>query len=367
MADMPEMPDMSAARDSASGAMDSAKQLGQEATAQASGSVSMVSTSAKDTLQAVDGFGKTTTEVLTESRNTVAGKIAAAKDWLTKTDIAGLGSLSDIMKSAAELKKEAEALQTQITDTVSTGIGTVRGLTQEILGPAEEALAKLNELPLDKITDGQYWLDVAIGTNASDLNNLGYLTERLVGQVDGIKDGYQDQWGRLSLGIGIADSAITLGDSTVLDAVMNEWGNEAAMREPVIDRFPDAVSQGNTGLVKVMIDQLGADYILVKYPDAIQIILTTYRTPIGATVNDEPRLGEELVDILESIDPGWDKPKTVPNAVHNLKVFMNASISTQRVLSHDVSIGYLVKVAANYGTGDVVSTARNHYPFAGLN
>ncbi|WNT47143.1 hypothetical protein SPLA10_PHROGS00082 [Salmonella phage SPLA10] len=366
MANTPEKPNLASIREQATGAMDSAKRLGQEATAKASSSVSIVSTSAKEALQAVDGFGKDVKDVLTESRNTVAGKIAEAKSWLTNTDIAGLGSLNDMLKTAADLKKEAEDLQKQINDTVSSGIGTVRGLTDEVLGPAEAALQSLRELPLDRITDGQYWMDMAIGTNASDLNNLGNLTTKLLGDVDGIKQGWKDQWGRLALGIGIADNAITLGDSTILNAIMDEYGTQAAMREPVIERFPDAVSQGNTALVKVMIDQLGADYILVKYPDAIQIILSTYRVPIGSTTNDEPVLGQELISILKSIDPAWDKPKTVRNAAHNLKVFSNASVDTQRCLVHVDGIGYLLRVSLNYSASDVLQTARVQYPMAGF-
>lgn len=353
-------------KDKAKSAMDSARSLGQEATAKASNTVSIISTGAKDAIQAVDGFGKSIKDTLTESRNTIASKLAEAKSWLTDTDIFGLGSLNEMMAAAADAKKQAIELQNQISDTVSSGIGTIRGLTDDVMGVATDALYLLEQYPLDKITDGEYWLDIALGKNAEDINNLGNLTTRLLGQVEDIKTGYQDQYARLALAIGIADSAVTLGDSTVVDAIFDEFGNDVTLRETLILRFPDAVAQGNTALVKTIIKQFGADYVLIKYPDAVQIVLTSYRMPIGATSNDEPELAKELIDILESLDKDWDKVKTMQNAVHNVRVFLNASIGTQRTLRHVEEIGYLLKIAPNYSMSDPLSTARNVYPLGGF-
>lgn len=361
-----EMPDMSAVKANATGAMKSAKSLGQEVTAKANAGVSIVSTSVKDGIQAIDGFGKSVTSVLTETKSTLAAKVAEAKSWLTNTDIAGLGSLKDIMSQAAELKKDAEALQNQITGAVTDGIGSVRGLVNDVMGPAEEALWKLQQVPFDKITDGKYWLDIAVGSSINDVNSLGNLTNRLLGQANSVIDGYKDKYAELSLAIGISDHAVTLGESAVLGAIVDKYGTEPALRESIIARFPDAIMQGNTALIRTIIEKFGAPYVMVKYPTAIQLILTGYRMPIGSTVNDFPLLGTSLLEILTMLDPTWANLKTVPNANHNLQVFANASLGAQRALAGVDGLGYVLKVALNYPNGDPLSVARNYYPMAGF-
>lgn len=362
-----DMPDMASIKSSATSAMSSAKSLGQQATAKANAGVSILSTSAKNTIQAVDGFGKDVTAVLTETKSTLAAKVAEAKSWLMNTDIGSLGSLKSMLATASELKKDAQALQNEISSAVSTGIGTVRGLTNSVLGPAEEALWKLQQIPFDKITDGKYWLDIAVGSSVSEINSLGNLTTRLLGDVDGVIDGYKNKYAELSMAVGIGDHAMTLGASSIVGAVIDKYGDEAALRESIINRFPDAISQGSTALLKTIIEKFGPAYVLVKYPTAVQLILTGYRLPIGATVNDFPTLGNSLLEVLNLLDPGWSTLKSVPNATHNLKVFTNSSLAAQRVLAGTAGLGYVLKVALNYPNADILSVARNYYPMAGFN
>lgn len=361
-----EMPDMSAIKANASKAMDSAKSLGTSATAKANASVSLLSTSAKDGITAIDGYGKKVSDVLTETKSTLASKVAEAKSWLTNTSIGDLGSLSDLLSKAAEVKKDAQALQDQISSTVSNGIGTVRGLTNSVLGPAEDALWKLQQVPFDKITDGQYWMNIATGGSISDINNLGNLTKSFLNRTDSLLDGFKDEYAELSMAIGIASNATTLGNSAVLDAVLEKYGTQAELRDSVISQFPDAINQGNTELMKTIISRFGADYVLVKYPTAVQMILTGYRMPIGATTNDFGTLGAALVAVLVMLDPNWYNLKTVPNANLNLKVFTYASVSAQRVIATIPELGYAIKIAANYTTYDVLAISRSQYPESAL-
>lgn len=361
-----EMPDMASIKKNATQAMSSAKSLGQEATAKANAGVSILSTSAKESIQAIDGFGKKVTDVVTETKSTLTAKIAEAKSWLTNTDIAGLGSLNEMLKTASDLKKDAQALQDQISSAVTDGIGTIRGLTDSVMGPAEEALWKLQQIPFDRITDGKYWLDMAVGSSINEINSLGNLTNRLLGDASNIVESYKDKYAELSLAIGISNHAITLGDSSIIGAIVDKYGSEAAVRESIINRFPDAVMQGNTALLRTIVEKFGADYVLVKYPTAIQLILTGYKLPIGATVNDFDTIGRALLEVLIMIDPNWDKLKTVPNATHNLKVFTNSTPSAQRVLANVSGLGYVLKIAGNFPQADVLAVSRNHYPAAGF-
>lgn len=361
-----DMPDMSAIKSQASKAMDSAKTLGSTATAKANAGVSILTTSAKDSIAAVDGYGKKAAEVLTEAKSTLVSKINEAKSWLTDTDIAGLGSLNDMLKTASDLKRDAQALQNQITAQVSAGIGTVRGLTNSVLGPAEDALYQLQQIPFDRITDGKYWLDMAVGSSVSDMNDLGYLTKSFLGKTDNLLDGFKDKYAELSMAIGIGTHATTLGNSAVLDAVLEKYGTQAEMRETIINQFPDAINQGNMALVKTIVTRFGANYVLVKYPNAIQMILEGYRFPIGTTTNDYASLGDILLEVLNLIDPEWHSVKGLPNADINLSVFTYASVFAQRALASRPELGYAIKIAGNYTNKSVLSISRQHYPNAGL-
>lgn len=361
-----EMPDMSSIRDQASKAMDSAKSLGTQATAKANAGVSMLTTSANDSIQAIDGYGKKASDVLTETKSTLVSKINEAKDWLTNTSIGSLGSLNDMLKQAASLKRDAQALQDQITNTVSDGIGTVRGLTNSVLGPAEDALWKLQQIPFDRITDGQYWLDIAVGTSVDEVNSLGYLTKSFLNSTDLLVDGFKDQYGEIAMAIGLSHNATAIGDSAVLDAVLDKYGAEAEVRDSVIAQFPDAINQGNTALLKTIITRFGKDYVLVKYPTAIQMILEGYRVPIGTTTNDFDKLGTALVEVLSLLDVNWWGLKTVPNAHINLKIFTYASVGAQRVIATQPDLGYAIKIAAHYTNTSVLGISRSYYPNAGF-
>lgn len=361
-----EIPDFGDISKYNAGLMDSAKNLGSQTVTKADSAVSIFTTSAKDNLTALDGFGKSTQEVLTSYKSTIKSKVNAAKDWMLNTNIADLGSLNDLLDTAAGLKRDAEALQSQITGVVSDGIGTVRGLTNDVLGPAEDALWKLQQVPFDKITDGKYWLNVATGSTMSEINDLGNLSKRFLKRTDNIIDGYKDTYADAAMAIGIGKNAGDLGHSVIYGAVLDEYGNDPMVRRTLIEAFPLAASQGNTAMLKTIIEKFGVDYLLVKYPNAIELVLSSYRMPIGATVSDFGTLGTELNSVLELISPEWFKAKSTGTGHGNLRLFSRASVSAERVLGTLPNLAYLLKVSRHYTNNSVLSTANIIYPLAVL-
>lgn len=357
-----DIPDFSMVSKNVKEIMGSAKSLGQQATAKADSAVSIFSTSAKDKIQAVDGFGKSVADVLTESKTTVLGKLNTAKDWLTNTKIGSLGSLNDMLASASALKKDAMALQAEINSVVSDSVGTIRGMSNEVMGVAQDALYEINKIPFDKIRDGDYWLNIATGGSIDEINNLSYLASSFLSRAEDIKSDFTNQYAKVSLALGVGVHASQLGLSNIVGAVLDEYGNEESVRNALIATFPDAVTQGNLALVKVMIEKFGKDTILIKYPTAVAMIITGYQLPIGAKSTDYTMLGEQLNEVLTMLAPEWWKCKNIDNAEHNLSVFSAASQAAEKVLSTVEGLRYLIVVSRNYMNSSAISVASQMYP-----
>lgn len=353
----------SSVKQQSSNALADAKSFGTAARAKTDAATSVFSTTAKDTLMAVDGYGKSAKDVLTQTQSLITTKIKSAKDWLFNSEIGGLGSLSDALKAAADAKKDIDALQKEITSTINDSVSSIRGLTDDVMRPAQDVLYELNKIPLDKLSTTDGWISMVAGSSVSQFNDLGNLAKNFLSKAENIGDQYKSKYAQLASAVGILDNASTLGYISIIDSVMDEYGTEPATKETLVAKFPYAITTGDVGLMKSIVEHLGADYILVKYPNAIQRIITGFVLQIGVTSTEYSEILTKLKEVMALINPTWYKAP-YSNGDNNVGVFANASTGCQALFKHDPTLAYMLCVGLRMNNNtSALDTAKSMYPY----
>lgn len=327
----------------------------------------LLATKAKDTLMTVDGYGKTAKETLTGMANTIQNKITAAKDFLFNTKIGDLGSLNDALTMAKEVQEDVGELTSQLNSALDGTISTVKGMSDDLQGQIRGQLDKLNRLPFDQVGNGgEGFLKVVLGATVPQMNNLIETSNRLLDlpgeEMSRIKDASSDYAMRIS----IMTNAARLGMTNIIDRVMSKDPNDVVMKVALIDQFDFAIQNGDITILNKMVDHLGVDFVLQRYPTAIADIITYYRLPVGALATSYAQYKTDLVAILVRFDPNWDRVNYVATNPRNLSVFNSASNDVKKLMTTDPTYNRMIQVSKNFNPIAMKALARQMYPYVAI-
>ena len=326
----------------------------------------LMATKAKDTLMVVDGYGKTAKDTLTGMANTIQNKIAAAKNFLFNTKIGDLGSLNDALAMAKEVKEDINALSSQLNDAIDGTIGTIKGMSDELRGQIQSQLNELNKIPFDQIKDGSSFVRVVMGASTSELNNLIETSNRLLDlpgeEIGRLKDSASDYAMRIS----IIKNAARLGLTSVIGRVMSKDPKDVVLKVALIDQFDFAVQNGDIAILNSMLDHLGVDFVLERYPTAVKDIISYYRLPIGAMATDYPQYKDQLVTCLVRFNAHWDRFNYSASQPRNLSVFNDASNDVKKLMVLDPTYNRMIQVSKNFAVSNLKGLAKQMYPYAAI-
>ncbi|WBF04923.1 hypothetical protein [Erwinia phage vB_Ea277G] len=344
-----------------------AKTAASSATKSVQAGSTLMTTKAKDALMTVDGYGKTAKDTLTGMSNTIQNKIAAAKNFLFNTKIGDLGSLNDALATAKEVREDVTALTTQLNSALDGTIGTVKGMSSDLQSQIQGQLNNLNKLPFDQVQNGNSFLKVALGATVPEINNLIETSNRLLdlpGEEFGrIKDSASDYAMRVS----ILTNAARLGMTNIIDRVMSTNPNDVVMKTALIDQFDFAVQNGDVTILNSMLDHLGVDFVLQRYPTAVADIISYYRLPVGALAADYSNYKNELVAILTRFNANWDRLSFKATNPRNLSVFNGASNDVKKLMITDTLYNRMLTVSGHFtATTSLKSLAKQMYPYAAI-
>lgn len=345
----------------------SATQAAGSATKSVQAGTTLMATKAKDTLMVVDGYGKTAKDTLTGMANTIQNKIADAKNFLFNTKIGDLGSLNDALATAKEVKEDVAALSNQLNSAIDGTISTVKGMSSDLQSQIQGQLNNLNKLPFDQVRNGNSFMKVVLGATVPEINTLIETSNRLLDlpgeEFSRIKDSASDYAMRIS----ILTNAARLGMTNIIDRVMSTDPTDVVMKTALIDQFDFAVQNGDITILNSMIDHLGVDFVLQRYPTAVVDIISYYRLPVGALATDYVQYKNELVAILTRFNANWDHLAFKAENPRNLSVFNSASNDVKKLMVTDTLYNRMITVSKNFSaTTSLKSLAKSMYPYAAL-
>ena len=328
---------------------------------------SLVSTGIKDTLVAVDGYGKSTSTVLSNMTNTILGKLSDTKNFLLNTKIADLGSLNDALTAASQVKADATALANQLSSEIGQSINTVKGISDSVINSATSTLSTINNTVDSTFNAVNGGISSTINSASSILNANNFITSvnTLLSSAKLTFENLEDKLSMTALKSSILQQAAYLGLTNVIDSVYASDSTNTTLTGALGDSLESALASGNITLVKSMVNNLGGTYIIQRSPTAIQLILQNYRFTTTVSVNDYGALATELITVLNSIDANWNTSQSV-NSGHMLSVFRSISSSAKAVLMTLPEYQYQITVVPHYSDSDVLSAARSQYTYIAL-
>lgn len=326
----------------------------------------LFSTKAKDTLMVVDGYGKSAKSTLTNMANTIQNKITAAKDYLFNTKIGDLGSLNDALTFANETRENVAELSNQLNSAIDGTIGAVKGMSSELQNQMQIQMGIMNKVHRDIVQSGDGFMNAVLGASVPEMNRLIETSNRLL-DLPGEEFGrIKDQSAEYAMRVSILTNAAKLGMTNIIDRVMQTDPNDVVMKTALIDQFDFALQNGDLVIINNMLDHLGVDYVLGRYPTAVNDVLTYYRLPVGAQAINYTKYKTDLLACLVRFNANWDRVGFSAARPRNLSAFNLASTDTKKLLMTDSLYGRMLLVGKNFQPTSLVSLTRQMYPYVAI-
>lgn len=322
---------------------------------------SLVSTTVKDNLVAVDGYGKSVSAVLTNMKNGVLDSLSKTKDYLFNTNIADLGSLNDLLKEATAVKNEATSNIQQISNFVGQSVSTVNGIETSVINQANNTINTLNQSVNNTFSDIDGTTQVlSNGASVLSANNFISSINTLLSNAELSFTSLKDRLSETALKASILGYATQLGLSNVVTTVYQSDSTSTTLTSALGSSLESAFNAGNLTMINTLITNLGATYVITTLPNAVTLLLQNYTFDSTITVDQYPTQAAALISTLTTLSPTWDKSSGT-NLEDQLSVFVGISSKAALVLKTLPEYSRPIAVAAHYQDTDVLSLAKTQY------
>jgi hypothetical protein len=173
----------------------------------------------------------------------------------------------------------------------------------------------------------------------------------------------------------ILEQATVLGIPSAIDTIIDKISDDKQKRKVLVENLMTSIIYSDMKAINKIIDIVGAGGVLARIPDAVNLILTFYRIPIGSRVSNYPTLLTALTDTLARINSKWDKyGRTVlrdqgggvmaleVDEINNLEPFTYASIDAHDLFALSVTHRTSSMIARTYPSRDILAIAKEMYP-----
>jgi hypothetical protein len=125
----------------------------------------------------------------------------------------------------------------------------------------------------------------------------------------------------------------------------------------------DAFMSGNLEMINRMLDYSGVDAVMLKVPDAVQLILMNYRLPPGVK---QPTMAHYtlMVNTLTRLDVHWFQYNRNGTWIPNLAPFTYASRDTERVLGQTTDYRMQLAIAKKFPSRNLPGLGKVYFPLA---
>lgn len=167
-----------------------------------------------------------------------------------------------------------------------------------------------------------------------------------------------------------------LGIPEAIDIILDKLEDDKERRRLMIENVRTFIYQSDLVSINKVIDYVGANGLLSRVPDAVNLIMTFYRYPYGQG-RPTTTLRDQLKNTLDRIDANWYRYKRDNTWISNLEPFTYASQEALDLfelpipadspftpVTNDFYVA--VKIAKTYRSIDIIELARLNFPHAVL-
>lgn len=316
-------------------------------------------------------------KVVGDVKGVVGAVTGAAKDLEIKKLIkAGIDgddktekAILDKMKEATDgaVSQVADLKKSVISDILkTTGIGgdKVASLTQMILKGQNIKQEGINAL-LGKFPKIEVLYNTATMISNADFNTTKGITDILnaVSGNDALAEVLDVGSAFKVLGkVATLLPKIERADA-MLDKLMAKIKGTKNKKIFAISISRDAFMSGNLELINRMLDYAGVDAVILKVPDAVQLILMNYRLPPSVK---QPTMAiyTLMVNTLTRLDSHWFEYNRNGTWIPNLAPFTYASRDTERVLALTMDYRMQLAIAKKFPSRNLPALGKAFFPLA---
>lgn len=121
----------------------------------------------------------------------------------------------------------------------------------------------------------------------------------------------------------VTQSVMNLGLPEVFQKIYDKMTDKDKDRY-VRDNLPGGLESGDLDFLKLALDHNGSGWVLSVYPNAVNLLVSSYTPTVGVDGRVDKSEYAKFVDILNRLDPNWYKASSRNGvAVGNLNVFSN--------------------------------------------
>ncbi len=332
------------------------------------------STGPDDSLIAVDANGTTTDMVLSKvkSTSTTIGNAAvdtaksAALDPKTvakaisvedgKFSLSGK-SLKDVMTKGLLKNK----LGSRVSGVAGPNLTGVPGLSKDQAGLAEKYLGELiGSENTDLINKAGKVYKIGNGIDTSSASGLMKGVAKLADFPDFAN--IADQHAFTANALAYLDTSIAMGIPDAIDVLLGKIKDDKLKRKRILANVRGAVLRADIPVINKIISYIGARAVIDQVPDACVYILAAYNFPRGTLPKQYAGLRAELLELLNTLDPEWDKERRNGVLVSKLDPFTRISRAAKSLLQIQPDYDVPIAMALTYKKVDLNAMLKKSYP-----
>ncbi len=261
-------------------------------------------TGPSDDVLAVDGRGKSAKETLAKS--------ASAPSTLSETpqDSAGMQIATSVvqkqlLKKITNPKISDDKAQQRLESSISTRLVDMFGDDSNASNNVIQRYQKdLTGRRLDGIRgDKDQLVKIYRKTDPTSAKSLASAVSKLTGDKGTL--GWLDTKSGFSTGLELLDKAIGMGIPDLIDDMMDYLENNREAKRRLIDSVRSVIIRGDLDTLEKIFGYIGAPGILQRVPEAIMLLLASYRIPPRTETTEYQAIRAKLLSLLTQIDPNW--------------------------------------------------------------
>ena len=163
----------------------------------------------------------------------------------------------------------------------------------------------------------------------------------------------------------LVDLASSYRMPQIFDEVTAKLENMEEKRRFLLGQLDTALNYGDLDLIRLIVTENGRDKVLAKNPRCINLILQNYILPDETKV---PRQQDynNLLEVLDILNPNWDKYRRGNVLVNDLGVFASAGEPAKSVFNLNAVYREYYMFLEEYPSEDLMALAKRNYPRTGL-
>ena len=257
-----------------------------------------------DEVLAVDGRGKSAKETLAKS--------ASAPNTLSETpqdsaavQISTALVQKQLLKKITNPKISDDKAQQRLESSMSTRLVDMFGDDSNASNNVVQRYQKdLTGRRLDGIRgDKDQLVKMYRKTDPTSAKSLANAVSKLTGDKGTL--GWLDTKSGFSTGLELLNKAIDMGIPDLIDDMMEYLENNREAKRRLIDSVRSVIIRGDLDTLEKIFGSIGASGILQRVPEAIMLLLASYRIPPRTETTEYQGIRTKLLSLLNQIDPNW--------------------------------------------------------------